>query len=405
MMQAPFIWGPNGQQLTPGQVKVLREMAAQKVASQGTPKNLGEGLASVGNALLYNANTARADEAESSGQAKVAQALAEAQASGDPDAFYSVLAEPWATEGQRLVAGSLLDRQYALSDRDATWGREDSLRADEWARQDALLADEREYNAPVRDLQIEGLGLENETGQFALEQAKEGFTPLVDPGERAAYGISPEDTSVWYVGPDGKPYNEAPKTSGGITINTGGASDDFYKKLDTDAGEQQAALLDAGRNASSNNMRLGQLAEHLATAPQGAAGAFTQFAGALGIPMEGLDDLQAAQALINQMVPGQRPPGSGTMSDADLALFKQSLPAIINQPGGNKMILETAKAINDYTIAQAKIAEMVANREITPAEGRAMQAAVPNPLAEFSGASAESGWTDLGGGVRIRKKQ
>ena len=48
-MQAPFFWNGNtGQTLTPGQAKVLREMAAQKVASQGTPSNLGEGLASVG---------------------------------------------------------------------------------------------------------------------------------------------------------------------------------------------------------------------------------------------------------------------------------------------------------------------------------------------------------------------
>jgi hypothetical protein len=171
-----------------------------------------------------------------------------------------------------------------------------------------------------------------------------------------------------------------------VINNNIGGTDEFYKKLDTDAGAQQAALIDAGRNAQSNNMRLGQLEQHLANAPQGAQGALVQFAGQFGIPVEGLNDVQAAQALINQMVPGQRPAGSGTMSDADLALFKQSLPAIANQPGGNQAIIRTTKAINDYTIQQALIAQQVANREISPAEGRARQAAIPNPLAKFVGA-------------------
>jgi hypothetical protein len=217
-------------------------------------------------------------------------------------------------------------------------------------------------------------------------RAEASYRPMTVE-EKIAAGLPPDMPAQ--IGPNGK---IDPIGGGGQTINVntadGGASGDFYKSLDSDAGKQQATLIDAGRNAASNNMRLGQLDALLANAPQGAAGVFTQAAGSVGIPMQGLDDLQAAQALINQMVPGQRPPGSGTMSDADLALFKQSLPAIINQPGGNKKIIATARAINEYTIAQAAIAEQVANREITPAEGRARQAAIPNPLASFGGAPA-----------------
>jgi hypothetical protein len=197
-----------------------------------------------------------------------------------------------------------------------------------------------------------------------------------------------------------------------LVVNNIGGTDKFYETLDAKSAEAQAALIDAGMNARSNNIRLTQIENHLANAPQGIEGAMTQVVGSLGIPTEGLDDVQAAQALINQMVPGQRVPGSGTMSDADLALFKASLPAIVNQPGGNAYIIATAKAINDYNIQLADIATQVANREISPAEGRAMQAAVPNPLNDFKagglGGSGDQpdagGWTDMGGGIRVRRK-
>jgi len=188
-----------------------------------------------------------------------------------------------------------------------------------------------------------------------------------------------------------------------VIENNIGGSDKFYDTMDAKLAEQTAASIDAGMNATSNNMRLGELERILQTAPQGTQGVMVQAAGSLGLPVQGLDDVQAAQALINQMVPGQRPAGSGTMSDADLALFKQSLPSIINQPGGNQKILQTMKAINEYTIQQAQIAQAVANREISPAEGRAMQAQVPNPLARSG--SGGSGATSMPNGVTIRRVQ
>lgn len=106
----PFFWGGGGQKLTPGQVKIMREMAAAKAAQRGTPQNLGEGLASVGDALLYNANMSRANEAESAGIEAVQQALAEARASGTSDAFLDVMGNEWATPGQQLIAGELYKR-------------------------------------------------------------------------------------------------------------------------------------------------------------------------------------------------------------------------------------------------------------------------------------------------------
>jgi len=80
----------------------------------------------------------------------------------------------------------------------------------------------------------------------------------------------------------------------------------------------------------------------------GAATSVKAFAGRFGIPTTGLDEIQAAEALISSLVPLQRPKGSGPMSDADLALFKRSLPQLINTPEGNKLIIETMRGIAQY---------------------------------------------------------
>lgn len=199
-----------------------------------------------------------------------------------------------------------------------------------------------------------------------------------------------------------------------VINNSTGATSKFYDQLDQKLADQTAAAIDAGISAQGNAVRLSELERLLETAPQGAAGGMVQLAGAIGLPVEGVSDVQAAQAIINQMVPGQRPPGSGTMSDADLALFKASLPQILNQPDGNRQILAAIKAINSYTIAQAEIAQRIANREIDPAEGRRMQAAVPNPLAglkrpgasvsgDGSSAPDADGWITAPNGARVRE--
>lgn len=192
--------------------------------------------------------------------------------------------------------------------------------------------------------------------------------------------------NVIAVGPEGGPDT--------VINNNMGQTSAFYDQLDKNLATQTSDLLNAGMNAQSNNIRLNELENLLATAPQGMQGGFVQMAGSMGLPTQGVDEVQAAQALINQMVPGQRPPGSGTMSDADLALFKASLPQIINQPGGNTMILRTMRAINEYTIAQSEIAQAVANRQITPAQGREMAAKVPNPLAGIKPATAPGNAND-----------
>lgn len=360
MAQSPFFWGSGGEQLSYDQTKKRRQVADALAAKGGTPQTFGAGLNRVGEALLAKSYGDKADAAETAGAESRKSVIDALMANPDP--------------GMSDIMGAY-GNEWVANDAGSS------------AIVQALLGQEMQQNDPLRQMQIE-------KGQLELEGLRNPPAPAPD------YGFTQLDDGT---------FVRTDKTSGGyeelgqyaapsdpgvnVTVNNGG-TDKFYDKLDTDLGAQQVALIEAGNTAASNNMRLGQLEQHLNAAPQGAQGVFTQFAGSMGIPMDGLSDLQAAQAIINQMVPAQRPPGSGTMSDADLALFKQSLPAVINQPGGNEQIIGTLRAINEYTMQQAEIARKIANREISPAEGRDAQAAIPNPLSGVETAAAPSGEID-----------
>jgi hypothetical protein len=172
----------------------------------------------------------------------------------------------------------------------------------------------------------------------------------------------------------------------------GGEDTAFDKALGQGQAEQILAISAQGTVARRNRNTLFELQDLLANTPSGTEAGIKSFAGNFGINTEGLSEIQAAEALISQLVPTQRPPGSGVMSDADLELYKRSLPRIINQAGGNQKIIQTTLAINEYLIKEAEIADQVINREITPADGRQKMAALVNPLAEFgAGGGATTG--------------
>jgi hypothetical protein len=192
---------------------------------------------------------------------------------------------------------------------------------------------------------------------------------------------------------------KSPGTS--VTVNNG-EGDKFYENLDKKNAETFSALSETGMQARSKLAQVDQLEQLMLNAPQGAIGALKLAAGEYGINTEGLSDIQAAQALINELVPQQRQPGSGPMSDADLALFKQSLPRILNQPEGNQIIIQTMRGISQYNMQMGEIADKVADREITPAEGRKRIRELQNPLANLRSTLKQSAPPPEAGPVQIQ---
>jgi flagellar protein FlgJ len=147
--------------------------------------------------------------------------------------------------------------------------------------------------------------------------------------------------------------------AGGVSVtnNMPAGANEFEEAFAKDDASAVSAISAAGLAAQRNIGRIDQLEGLLAQSGTGAGANLKLAAGEYGINTDGLSEIQAAQALINSLVPEQRQPGSGPMSDADLALFKQSLPRIINQPGGNTMIINTMKAIAQYDAEGAQIVQ------------------------------------------------
>jgi hypothetical protein len=148
--------------------------------------------------------------------------------------------------------------------------------------------------------------------------------------------------------------------------------------------EEAGDLATAGQSARRSLRQIDALETALSTTSGGTITGIQSWLGGLGIPTEGLDEIQLADAIISQLVPGQRPPGSGTMSDADLALFKKSLPRLINTPGGNAMIISTMRAIADYDVQMGDISRQLILREISPRQAYDAYGAIPDPLSAFA---------------------
>ena len=200
-------------------------------------------------------------------------------------------------------------------------------------------------------------------------------------------------------------FQLAQKKAGATSVNVG-ESDKFYENLDKKNAETFAAMSDSGMQARAKMGQIDRLEGLMANAPQGAVGALKQAAGEWGIATEGLSDIQAASALLEKMVPEQRAAGSGPMSDADIKMFRASLPRVLNQPGGNQLIFQTMRGIAQYEMQMGEIADQVADRVISPAEGRKMIRELKNPLADFKipeGPTPNEGWKEISPGVRIRK--
>lgn len=232
-------------------------------------------------------------------------------------------------------------------------------------------------------------------GQYAKPQdpisVSEGETILDPVTKQPIYQGKPKDPASWTEFQKAKTDGfqgsyadwekvKVPGTS--VNVNTG-EGDKFYEKLDQKNAENFSTIGEQGLKARANMGQVDRLESLLSSTPQGAEGAIKQWLGDIGVNTEGLDNIQATRALIEKMVPEQRAPGSGTMSDGDIAMFRNSLPRVINQPGGNALIMQTLRAINDYQMKQGEIADMVSDRTVTPAEGRKRLRELANPLSGY----------------------
>ena len=155
-----------------------------------------------------------------------------------------------------------------------------------------------------------------------------------------------------------------------VTNILGDAEGTFAKELAKGDAARIMATIDAGQSAARNLVELDSLSDLLGKVDTGGAAAAKAWLGTFGVDTEGLDDIQAFEAVIARMVPAQRVEGSGSSSNLDVQQFVKGLPSLMKQPGGNQIIVETLRDINEYDVAASIIAGQVAEWAQTPAADR-----------------------------------
>ncbi|MCZ7856000.1 hypothetical protein O9X81_05185 [Agrobacterium salinitolerans] len=282
---------------------------------------------------------------------------------------------PWLTEQQRAVATTMLEQRMQEQD-------------------------------PLRQLQLQKGQLEleqmrNPQPEYDIISGKDGSIFRADKKKgtvEQVYGGKPDlptDVREYeYAKQQGfegsfVDFQLAQKRAGASQVNIDQKAEGaFDKKLAEKQAESLDVMATEGMNARAD---LGVINE-LGTLMAGRGGTLDGVSGALakyGIGGEGMGDIQAAQALINRLVPTQRQPGSGSMSDRDVELFTRSLPSLWNQPGGNERILNTMRGLAQYKQAQGDIAQRVMTGEISRQDATKMLRELPNPLAGFKTADVK----------------
>lgn len=162
------------------------------------------------------------------------------------------------------------------------------------------------------------------------------------------------------------------------------------QKFAEKAGEKNAdmfkSLQEDGFNARGDLDNIETMAGALTQTPGGFSNIIINTANQWGLGdmvSDNASSVQLASAMINKLVPQQRPAGSGAMSDADLELFKQSLPQLQGTADGNAMIVETMRGLATYKRDMGMIASRAMAGEITQSAALEQMRALPDPLAGF----------------------
>ncbi|KQX20971.1 hypothetical protein ASD01_29590 [Ensifer sp. Root423] len=320
-------------------------------------------------------------DALNAGAPATPQQIAQAQAAGqqptqvaqsgngvDPR-LYELLTNDFATPEMKAVARSMIEQQMLANDP---------------MRQLEMRKLQRDLDAPHKreTSVVNGRLVDNQTGQVIAEYP-DAQKPTADRQNYEYYRDFEVKNGRTPLGP--LEWEQAQRKAGAGTTNvTVGESDKFYENLDKKNAETFAALSETGMQARARIGQINRLEGLFANMPQGIEGGFKKLAGDWGVAIgEGTSDIQAASALLEKMVPEQRAPGSGPMSDADIRMFRASLPRVLNQPGGNELIFQTMRGIAEYEQQMGAIADAVADREIEPAEGRKRIRELNNPLENY----------------------
>lgn len=142
----------------------------------------------------------------------------------------------------------------------------------------------------------------------------------------------------------------------------------FKKKMGEGFASQVNKIAEDGMTAVDDAKTLQQAASLIGQIGTGPAAALQAKLGQLGIKTEGVDKIEAFNALIDKMTPQQRLPGAGATSDFDARMFKNSLPGLMNTPDGNKIIVQTLDGLIQNRLRRGDVAMRLQTGELSRVE-------------------------------------
>lgn len=233
------------------------------------------------------------------------------------------------------------------------------------------------------------------------------ITEIAQPYSRGQWGQAtvntvrppnPPNIGTADLGPDHARVFYNPKTGDEVGRLTGPQANKTQNKFDEAAAGLQAKRFDdlvthatGQKQVTSQLGTLRELSDNIGAPGVGNTIARTMGPGLrnVGIEVGNLADMEAFTAIVSKMVPAQRPPNSGTMSDKDVMLFKESLPSFASTVQGRKFILDQIEAINQYDLTIGTIASKAMRGEITRNQAEQTINELPDPMTMFKRATGQ----------------
>jgi len=228
----------------------------------------------------------------------------------------------------------------------------------------------QEYNVYLKQHIDEEAARRNPATVYSTEKSRRDLeadvpTPLT-PDQRKAYGI-PENLPAAMTREGKIQYGPAGTN---IKVNSDNkATEKGDEKLQEKLSESFIKTFEEGNSAGDEIKQLAEMRALAGRVGTGAGAVVKQYLGQWGIKSEGLDEIQALQAGISRLIPSQRVPGSGTSSDFDSQMFKDSVVGLSKTEKGNILIFDTMQGLAKNKLDRADVAGRVISGEITRSQG------------------------------------
>ena len=233
----------------------------------------------------------------------------------------------------------------------------------------AELAEEQDRARMLADLKMQQFKNKQRQAQ-AEQQARQSYAqeyPRYETQIMAGDDLSDFQLKMATVGYDPARYREVygPGAGPQVDINMPGEATEEQKVVGKYYGQQFTQLMDAERQARTENARLDRLDALFNEAYTGAGGKQVQSAlkalQILGIDTEGVGEAEAGTSLSAEMALQLRNPAGGAgmpgaMSDKDREFLQSMVPSLATTDEGRKIMIDTKKKLNQRSMKVAKMA-------------------------------------------------